>query len=294
MLKNVFNQIKGDSYVAEGPVNIGIINTEDGVILIDSGNDKEAGRKLFKAVRESGKKVMAVVNTHSNADHIGGNDYLKRNAGAEIWAPKVEAAFTETPFLEPSFLWGGFPFKELRSKFLEAKPSAVDRVLYDGDSFHGCRMIDLPGHFFGQMGLLTGDGVFFPGDSLFGVNIIEKYGLPFIFDVSAFLESIEKIRSTEADFYVPSHGNIVTDINETADSNVKAVSDALNDIRQIIKHSLIFEDILKNFFDLRRLELNHAQYVLVGSTIKSFLSYMHDKGYAEYFFKDNRMYWRAI
>ena len=293
MAADDFRQIKGNSFVLEGPVNIGLIDTADGAVLIDSGNDKDAGRRIYKKLRESGRTPAAVLNTHSNADHIGGNAYLQKNAGCEICAPAVESAFTESPYLEPAFLWGGYPFRELRSKFFQAAASKIDRVFGDGETIHSLRTVSLPGHFFNQAGLLSPDGVFYLGDSMFGIRIIQKYGLPFIYDVGEYLNSIEKIRSTEAGFYVPSHGDIVDDINPTADLNIKAVNDAITDIRRMIKQGCMFEDLLKDFFDARKLELNQAQYVLVGSTIKSFLSYMHDKGDAEYYFKDNRMYWKS-
>ena len=70
----------------------------------------------------------------------------------------MEAAFTETPLLEASFLWGGFPFKELRSKFFEAKASKVDVVITADTVLPGFSFIPLPGHFFGQTGVVTADG----------------------------------------------------------------------------------------------------------------------------------------
>ncbi len=294
MAENFFENIKGRTYFSPGPVNVGVVDTDDGVILIDSGNDKDAGRKLNKIVKESGRKIKAVINTHSNADHIGGNAYLQSNADSEIWVPAVEKAFIEQPLLEPSFLWGGFPFKALRSKFFEAKPSEATLAISEGSGPYGMKFIPLPGHFFNQYGVLTADGVFFIGDSLFGAEIVNKYGLPFIYDVDAFRASIDVIKNTGAEFYVPSHGGLVSDITATADLNLKTVNDAADEIVSMLSDEQIFEDLLKTFCDRRGIRLDHGQYVLVGSTIKSFLANLSDSGRIEYSFHENRMYWKAV
>ncbi|MDC7239158.1 MAG: MBL fold metallo-hydrolase, partial [Spirochaetales bacterium] len=71
-------QLGESTWIQEGPTNIGFIVTGNSTVLVDSGNDKESGRKLNKLLKEREWILKAVLNTHSNADHIGGNDYLQR------------------------------------------------------------------------------------------------------------------------------------------------------------------------------------------------------------------------
>lgn len=86
--------------------------------LIDSGSDKDAGRRVRKVLDANGWKLRAIYNTHSNADHIGGNQYLQRQTSCAIYAPGIDCAFTRHPVLEPSYLYGRhFPPKALRHKF---------------------------------------------------------------------------------------------------------------------------------------------------------------------------------
>ena len=102
------------SYI-QSPAKIGLVRLDGGeVCLIDSGNDKDAGRKLRQILDRNGWKLRAIYNTHSNADHIGGNKYLQAQTGCKIYAPGIDCAFTRHPLLEPSFLYGGFPCKDLR------------------------------------------------------------------------------------------------------------------------------------------------------------------------------------
>ena len=62
-------------------------------------------------------------------------------------------------------------------------------------------------------------------------------------------------------------------------------------IFNICKDDVTFEDVLKQVFDSYNLSLNTTQYVLIGSTIRSYLSYLFDEDRITYEFKDNKMLW---
>ncbi len=66
-------QVSEQSYYIKSPAKIGLVRLNDtDVCLIDSGNDKDAGRKIRQLLDKNGWRLSAIYNTHSNADHIGG------------------------------------------------------------------------------------------------------------------------------------------------------------------------------------------------------------------------------
>ena len=119
-------QVGTNTYYIKNPTNIGIYKIDEkNVYIIDTGNDKEVGKKILKIIDEQGWNIIGIINTHSNADHIGGNKVIQDRTNASIYGYGIEKSITENPILEPSFLYGGYPHKELRNKFLLAKESKI-------------------------------------------------------------------------------------------------------------------------------------------------------------------------
>ena len=66
------NQVGEKTYYINCPAKIGIYKLNDtDVYLVDSGNDKDAGRKVHKILNENGWSLKGIINTHSNADQEG-------------------------------------------------------------------------------------------------------------------------------------------------------------------------------------------------------------------------------
>ena len=279
------------TYYIKNPTNIGVYKiNENEVFLIDSGNDKDAGKKILKIIDEQGWTVKGIITTHSNADHIGGNKIIQDRTGCKIYATSIEKCFSENPILETSFLYGGNPFKDLRNKFLFAKESRVE--LIDNNLPDGLEVINLKGHFFEMIGIKTDDDVYFLADSLFSEETINKYHLFFIYDVKEFLNSLDVLSNLDGKLFIPSHTEALSDLSNLIDINRNKVLEISNKIYDICKEEKTFEEILKIIFDDYKLTLSSNQYVLIGSTIRSYLSYLFDENKIIYEFRDNKMYWK--
>lgn len=286
-------QAAPSTYYIQCPAKMGVWRyPDDSVVLIDSGNDKDAGRKVQKILDAQGWTLRCILNTHANADHNGGNALLQQRLGAPAFAPGVDAAITTHPILEPAFLYGGYPCKALRNKFLLAQPSDC-RPLTQETLPEGLAMLPLPGHFFDMCGFQTGDGVWFLADCMSGANIVEKYHVNFIYDVAGYLDTLDKVCALEGKLFIPAHAEPAEDIRPLAALNRAKVLEICESLLAFCREPLCFEDVLQRVFAHYRLAMDFNQYVLVGSTVRSYLSYLLDKGDLTADFVDSKLLWRT-
>ena len=287
-------QVSDKSYYIQSPAKIGLVRLNDTeVCLIDSGNDKDAGRKVRQILDANGWKLTAIYNTHSNADHIGGNKYLQGQTGCKVYAPGIECDFTNHPILEPSFLYGGYSCKELRHKFLLAQESDAELLTKDVLP-EGFEIIRLPGHFFDMVGFRTPDDVVYLADCLSSKETLDKYQIGFIYDVAAYIKTLETVKSLQAKMFIPSHAAAAEDISSLAQYNIDKVLEIAEKIVDFCDEPLCFEMILQKLFAEYQLTMNFEQYVLVGSTVRSYLAWLKDTGRVTVEFQNNMLLWERI
>lgn len=285
-------QVAPHTYYIQSPAKIGVVETSDGhVVLIDSGNDKEAGRKVRQHLDRQGWTLDAIYNTHSNADHIGGNAYLAKQTGCALYAPGIEAAFTQHPILEPALLYGGYPMKALRHKFLLAQESDA-QPLTPEHLPAGFELIPLPGHFFDMVGLRTPDDVVFLADCLSSQATLDKYQISYVYDVAAYLDTLERIKEMHAALFVPAHANATEDIAPLAQYNIDKVNEIAGHILDFCAAPHTFEEVLQHLFTSYDLAMTFEQYALVGSTVRNYLSWLLDSENLSANFSDNRLLWQ--
>ena len=287
-------QVSDSSYYIQCPAKIGLIRlTDTEVCLIDSGNDKDAGRKVRQILDANGWKLKAIYNTHSNADHIGGNKYLQGQTGCKIYAPGIECDFTKHPILEPAFLYGGYPCKDLRHKFLLAQESDAEYLTQDVLP-DGMEIINLPGHFFDMVGFRTSDDVVFLADCLSSKETLDKYQIGFVYDVAAYIKTLETVKSMTAKMFIPAHAAATDDISDLAQYNIDKVNEIAEKIVGLCKEPLCFETILQKLFTEYNLKMSFEQYVLIGSTVRSYIAWLKDTGRLNTEFENNMLLWTQI
>jgi hypothetical protein len=115
----------------------------------------------------------------------------------------------------------------------------------------------------------------------------------FIYDIDRYLKTLEFIRTLDGYICIPSHAPETTTISTLVDINKNKVLSIIEEILKILEEYKSFEELLKELFYKYHLTMNSNQYVLVGSTVKSYLSYLYDIGKIEIEFRDNMLLWKA-
>lgn len=279
-----------------GAINVGVVKSGAEAAVIDTGLDKDSGRAIRKALEDEGLALKAIINTHSHADHFGGNDYLVRNLGAEVYASEVEAGIIQNPILEPLYLFhGAAPISGLRNRFVLAKPSPVHHILQPGKiTIIGAELeiVALPGHSLNQVGVLA-DGVLFCADTVFSERVIDKYRVPVVQDVGSHLKTLKALSETSHNLYVPGHTKPTKNITGLVDRNLEATQGILSDVYGLLDEPRTSEQVQAQLCTSYGLDLDAVQqYYLIHTTVMAYLGHLHEEKKITAELKDNTLCWK--
>ena len=295
-------KIKEGIFYIPNPVNIGVLqDTDDSLILIDTGLDKNTGKKISRLLRTQGfSNIKAIINTHSHADHIGANKYIKEEFDSKIYAPSIEAGIIEYPVIEPLYLFSGAkPLKELESKFLMAPASTVDYVIQSEEKyikFNGftISIVPLPGHALNQIGLVV-DNVLFCADTVFSKEVLVKHKIPFNVDIDAEKTSLKYLIDSEFDYYLPSHAKLCSNIAELSKANLDCINEIENWLFRQLETPKSTEGLISEFCSHFNLSIELvSQYYLTKTAILAYLSSLHRNEKIKYEIKQNSLKWSII
>ena len=203
-------------------VNCYLIKNDDDYLMIDTGFSLQR-RTIKNALNRAGCRpgnLRVIIVTHGDSDHCGNALYLRDNYKVIIGLHREEATTVEKGDMRlnrkrlqsrPHALTGvilALPIARL-GKANRFKP---DIYLEDGQelSKYGCdaRIIHIPGHTRGSVGVITPDGELFCGD------LLKNNGKPgrnsLVDDPAEMDASIERLRNLGVKMVYPGHGKPFT------------------------------------------------------------------------------------
>lgn len=279
-------------YVYRGGVNFSILVGEGKrLVLVDSGLDSHAPRKALRPFLESGHTLAAIINTHSHADHIGGNADLVKRTGCQVWAPAKEAAYIRWPELEPLGLYGAFPPPSLQVKFLQAQPTPAVLELPPAPATFtleglSLELIPVPGHAIDQVAIAV-DGLLIAADGLFRPEMIERHPVIFLVNVAEYLSGLERIAARPERLIIPGHGDVIDRAAEEGDP-LPAIIAANQGAMQRIQDAIIAalaggpmdseELLLTVACRLGKVHESEPQFYLDRAAVAAHVSYMRHQG----------------
>lgn len=199
-------------YVHMGKIigNCYIIRTEDGFILVDTGRASKRARleKELAAVGCRPGNLSLIILTHGDFDHTGNGAYLRERFGAKIAMHSGDSGMVEHGNMFHSRKKGGFLARKLVNLLFRIRTFKPDIAVEDGCDLKeygfDARVIHLPGHSKGSIGILTAGGDLFCGDLFVNTKKPELNSI--IDDPVEAKASTQKLREHEIRMVYPGHG----------------------------------------------------------------------------------------
>ena len=200
-------------FVFNVSVNCYLVRTGEGFILIDTGRTNKRGaieKELESAGCQPGNLTLIVL-THGDFDHCGNAAFLRKKFGTQIAMHKDDSGMVE----RGDMLWNRnkqnilmriiFKLFFRLSKSDRFKPDLYIDEGYDFSGFgFDAKVLYIPGHSKGSIGILTASGDLFCGDLLANVNKPEVWSI--IDDPVAAHASVEKLKRLQINTVYPGHG----------------------------------------------------------------------------------------
>jgi glyoxylase-like metal-dependent hydrolase (beta-lactamase superfamily II) len=203
-----------------GHVNIYLVKTDSGYILVDTGmpNKNEQIDEIFQKYAVDPKSVQLIILTHGHLDHVGSVAYAKETTGAKVLCQQSFAKDLAEGKIEPAVSQNfsgrimNFMSGFLGSKIGGVKPDIIVDEIFDLSEFGlPGKVIHTPGHSPSSLSILLENG-----EALIGDLIREErpgevgFGM-FYEDKNTILESLHKLAALNPRVIYLSHG---TKINQ--------------------------------------------------------------------------------
>ena len=283
------HKLCGNTYYINGITNIGVYKLNDtDVCLIDTGFAK-FGPRIYEILKENNWNLKYIINTHCHADHIGANKYLMNIYDCQMITSQIERAFARDDKLDIGFLYGGYPLKTFDTPLMHIDEQKD--ILHLSKLPKGISSFRLPGHHYDMVGFKTDDDVYFVADAIGNKDTIYSEHILLIYDVEGYLNSLHMINGFNGNYIVPSHSEVTKNITNLVNINIEQINNIISLILEILSIPRTLETLVKNIFDYYKMHITFNKFLLVTSTIRSYLAYLYKQNKIETKFDDNYLYY---
>lgn len=198
-----------------GYVNVHVVVTDDGVVLVDTGLPGRSPliERALQSIGRSLGEVTSILVTHHHADHVGSLAHLRERTGARVIAHAAEVPWI-AGHIPPAQPVGRLA--KLASRLVGAvETTKVDQLITtDGtEPLPGFTALHTPGHTRGHVSYLLdrSNGILFAGDAA-ASRRGRVTGPPHMFtaDPARAGQSLARLADLEFDHAVFGHGRAVS------------------------------------------------------------------------------------
>ncbi|MCU0495757.1 MAG: MBL fold metallo-hydrolase [Anaerolineae bacterium] len=202
-----------------GFLNLYLIDTPEGMVLIDAGVNRSQIDQVLESLTQSGRNardLKHVFITHAHYDHTGGLAYLQQVTDIQTHVHQNDAPIvrgeTQAMMPRPEDLKGLWRVLSPAMKANTSAPARVDREVKGGDRLGGIlEVIELPGHSAGHSALWWAEKrILFAGDLVIRLPWGLMTPIPnYTPDMPEALRSIRKAADLDVETLCICHGQVI-------------------------------------------------------------------------------------
>jgi len=281
-------------YVKGSPATlIHIVDNE--AFIVDPGSGSKRRKTLRTILRSLKVSSNSIIVTHYHADHIG---IVNKLDASKVYASELDSVFVENSVLRNYATYGYQVSGESKYLLYTAPDIKVTDILKPpckiGDNIE---ITYLPGHTLGQVGVLLPDGIFYIADAAFGDRVLSAVGVPYHFDATLALKTIERLINEQDMFekIVFSHGPLLNkkDSLDILELNRKRIADVIGKVRETLSNEpLSVGEIAAKILRDYGVDQTVTLQMLASVTIRSILAHLSSEGYAEAIVSEKGILWK--
>ena len=251
-------------------------------VMIDSGEFHDPA--LIHFLDAQNIRIAAVINTHIHEDHVANNRAFLEHWGTTIYASDrdlltmrsrelitLERGYRSECYIQETLEEANYPIIPI--------PAGCHEIEIQGARFE---IIELPGHTFGHLGIVTPDGVCCLGDALLTKFLVQNSRMPYFANMELTIESMRKIQTLDYPYFALAHRKIVKQekMASLTEANLQHEFDILDAIYEAIEKptsiDVIGRYVLENMNFYRILNGQYAEPFEL--TVKTRVQYLEKLG----------------
>lgn len=202
-----------------GNVNCYLLDCDSFAILIDTAREKYRDYLIKKL---EGYNITLIILTHGHIDQIGNTAFLSKHFNAKVAMHSDDYKLSKNNSIHNiyvnSFLGNFLRFTSLKAlKKVTTENFEPDIFFSDGDSLNkfglDARIIHIPGHTKGSIGVLLNKNELIVGDTF--MNVIYPTEALIVEDIDMLRKSVLKVSLLDIRLLYPGHGKEITSIKVT-------------------------------------------------------------------------------
>ena len=224
------------------------------IVMIDSGEFEDPEMMAYFDAEDI--RIAAVINTHIHVDHVANSRRFIEHWGTEIYASERDLKTMRSPELIP-IERGYYSPKYIQAVLREtdyeitAIPQGAAYVDIQNVRFE---LVELPGHTYGHIGVITPDGVCCLGDALLSEQMVKYSRMPYFANLELTLDSMKKIKTLDYPYFALAHCEIVTKgaIDSLVDLNLNHEFEILDAVYDAIDQPEHIDIVGRKLMDIMR------------------------------------------